>query len=399
MKTIVFSICFLGMTFCSFSQWNSQISGTNQLLTSIQFLDADTGYCSAQSGLLLKTTNGGTNWNTVCPNIGGERFFFINADTGFAYFGQDIMKTSNGGLSWTSKIHSTSSSFESLSFPTASIGFTTRNNDTYDSVYVYSSTDYGDSWNLISKLPGTDVFSSYFVDVNTGFICNIIGDIYRTSNGGLNWTLVHSITSSFYIEDFYFVDANNGYAVTDQDFLVTIDGGLTWQESNPPYSPIYYSIDCPSPGNCHIVGGDGFSTGTLMNTINSGASWTQTGTTNITYTAVDFINDTTGWACGGNGSIIKYSGSPVVPTSIEENKISEIKIYPNPADDHVIINSNNYSVGTTCCIFNLLGETVYTQGVNGNKITIDVSNLPIGTYILTMIDEQKVTTQKLLVYR
>ena len=65
-------------------------------------------------------------------------------------------------------------------------------------------------------------------------------------------------------------------------------------------------------------------------------------------------------------------------TGIEESQ-NELVIYPNPANDLLNINGigeGNYS------IFNILGEVIYSNVVNHDKITIDISSLQSGKYFV-----------------
>ncbi len=62
-------------------------------------------------GTILKTTNGGSSWET--QNSGTEEFlissFFINSNTGWVVGSNgSILKTTNGGVNWLSQTSGTS---------------------------------------------------------------------------------------------------------------------------------------------------------------------------------------------------------------------------------------------------------------------------------------------------
>jgi photosystem II stability/assembly factor-like uncharacterized protein len=78
----------------------------------------------------------------------------------------------------------------------------------------------------------------FFVDAQTGFYGNGAGKIFKTTDGGANWTLVLNKPGT-YIRALGFVDANLGFAgnigteyfpgVTDTTPLYrTVDGGVNW---------------------------------------------------------------------------------------------------------------------------------------------------------------------------
>jgi len=69
-------------------------------------------------------------------------------------------------------------------------------------------------------------------------------------------------------------------------------------------------------------------------------------------------------------------------TSIMEDKKPELSVFPNPANDYVMINTDqNVSINIT----NILGQTVYTSIANTEKIRIDVSNWKAGIYLVHIL--------------
>jgi len=65
-------------------QWNSQTSGTTNFLGGVYFTDINNGWAIGGTGIVLNTTNGGTNWNT----IGGtgstiHSVFFLDSNNGW----------------------------------------------------------------------------------------------------------------------------------------------------------------------------------------------------------------------------------------------------------------------------------------------------------------------------
>jgi hypothetical protein len=87
-------------------------------------LNADTGYV-AGSNVLLKTVNGGATWTTVSSGQSfGSSMRFVNAIVGFASgTGGVILKTVNGGASWGSQQATGQSSVASLDFPEGLSGY------------------------------------------------------------------------------------------------------------------------------------------------------------------------------------------------------------------------------------------------------------------------------------
>mgnify|MGYP000144307088 CR=1 FL=1 len=66
--------------------------------------------------------------------------------------------------------------------------------------------------------------------------------------------------------------------------------------------------------------------------------------------------------------------------SINDDSIFEISIFPNPADNIIML--NNITQAYNIVVYNLLGQKLISQKVDINTNTIDVANLAKGTYVL-----------------
>ena len=76
----LFTIILLIIFICNIStlaqrEWVQQNSGTNSHLRAVDFVNENTGYV-AGDGVLLKTTDGGTNWMLLTQ--GGRDIDFLN---------------------------------------------------------------------------------------------------------------------------------------------------------------------------------------------------------------------------------------------------------------------------------------------------------------------------------
>ena len=72
--------------------------------------------------------------------------------------------------------------------------------------------------------------------------------------------------------------------------------------------------------------------------------------------------------------------------SINEGKINFVKIYPNPAHNQLSIEIAEASAYICLRIFNTLGECVLIQSQLENLNTLDLRNIPVGVYIIELID-------------
>lgn len=162
----------------------------NKPLYNAWFFDANTGMVCGYSGYFARTTNGGTTWDTTI-STGVTSFLygihFINNTTGFMCGSSaKLLKTTNAGLNW------------SLITVT---GFTTTMYNVFalDENHIYTSlsngrtgitTDGGTTWSYPSASFGLSTAQDInFVDFNTGFVCGAAGKVFVTTNGGTNWVI------------------------------------------------------------------------------------------------------------------------------------------------------------------------------------------------------------------
>lgn len=214
--------------------WITQITGGDKLLSDIIAIDSLTVYCVGTFQTILKTTNGGQNWIPIREGIWGQpvKFYygvsFINHNTGWIaatlgwvlrttnggmtfdsanvsgiayiwdiYFkdslngliageGGSIYKTTNGGINWQwIYLHGESSELFEVSFIGNTgwiVGLQNRK--------VYKTTNFGDNWDSIGRADPSGSWwagSLFFSSINTGWVSGDFGNIWKTTNSGINW--------------------------------------------------------------------------------------------------------------------------------------------------------------------------------------------------------------------
>ena len=58
---------------------------------------------------------------------------------------------------------------------------------------------------------------------------------------------------------------------------------------------------------------------------------------------------------------------------------TQLLVYPNPTSDYIIVDAN---IGDDICIYNLDGQCLYQSVVTNAQLTINISSLSSGTYIV-----------------
>jgi hypothetical protein len=71
--------------------------------------------------------------------------------------------------------------------------------------------------------------------------------------------------------------------------------------------------------------------------------------------------------------------------SISQEALNQVSIYPNPTND--VLNISNLDGVKTVIISNVLGQSILTNNVSDVNMTINISNLKTGIYLVTLVAE------------
>jgi hypothetical protein len=78
-----------------------------------------------------------------------------------------------------------------------------------------------------------------------------------------------------------------------------------------------------------------------------------------------------------------------------EEQHQEAKLYPNPTDGKVYIEAEGLRLVR---VFNLMGQEVMRQAVDGGSFVLDLSTQPQGCYFIETTTEQNSTITKIMKY-
>jgi photosystem II stability/assembly factor-like uncharacterized protein len=203
-------------------------------LFSVYFTDIDNGYLvdlmpnGAGEGYIHKTTDGGKTWSYQFFGVPLSSVFFLNSNTGFAVGNAlTILRTPDAGINWDLTFHKDTNSFlYSIHFPNDSIGYAVGTNN-----IILKTTDKGNTWQ--TQKPGvqnTYFNSVFFTSVDTGYVVGTPGRIIRTINGGQSWSTQFSSPPDN-CNSVFFVNTKVGYCVgygANGLILKTTDYGEHW---------------------------------------------------------------------------------------------------------------------------------------------------------------------------
>ena len=185
--------------------WKNPIPQGNDL-KDIHIFDANNAIVVGMAGTIMKTTDGGANWNIqyrVDSSYNDlNSVFFIDNNTGWAvggglgvYQGGDvILKTTDGGTNWTVQSQGNFLDLYDVYFFDADTGWACGQSGT-----LIKTINGGATWSGLTTGTTNSLRKIQFTDSVTGWVSGLSGTIFKTENGGTNWTDISYATAiSFY---------------------------------------------------------------------------------------------------------------------------------------------------------------------------------------------------------
>lgn len=447
MKKIFYSLlCVLLLpVFCNAQSWTPQGQGIlpyNFGIIDLSAVDENTVWAlasiidkvSSDSALLIKSTNGGADWEVHPLKQLANRSFVslaaVNDSTAWltAYSSRGISyfyQTTDGGADWALK-YTVPGSFTAQFAPV--LKFSNEQTAHYVGIWPGKSgktTNGGTTWSAHS-------IPNFFNDEYWGVACpqnwlEVLGDtlwfgtskrIFRSTNGGQNWQSIYpDFPGNNQITSVAFDHSGNGLAISDNDLdLPWITGfldhtilwksedfGATWALMDTVGMPLTSMTRVPEMEKT-FVAVSGFGgwyepllqhTWVSVYTTDGGITWNEIDR-GIPYHGVDFVSPQTGWA----GAVGNYDYGPDKPalfkwngqftTSVSNpNQMSVLSISPNPATDFIAIQSPELISGMMhLSIFDSQGRLTNRTFVTGGQL-IDVSDLMPGIYAVKVVADER----------
>lgn len=273
--------------------WQSLASLPATFIEDLSFVTGQVGFAAAEGGLVLKTIDGGANWNAVLTlgypyywygvqalsaddvviagffdsndgvqhavvrwsHDGGaswsedlvlsetywaQRVHFWDYDTGFAtaITGNPNLqfRTTSGGWQlsdWTTSVIDPHGGWFGRQFSALPNGHVRMSGITY-----CESLDYASTWNCGPSIDSVSDFATFFLDDQRGWVGGGVisiptaGWVHRSTDGGTTWS-GRTLNSPWQIREIIFVNAKDGWAAGGAGdaggAYVSHDGGQSWQ--------------------------------------------------------------------------------------------------------------------------------------------------------------------------
>ena len=268
MNKLALTIFLLAASSSAQLQWSWQNPfPQGNILSTISFVDSANGWTSGFSGILMRTSDGGSHWRVIQTPLSDLilQHSFISPKVGWILY--------------------------------------------YPSNKVYRTTDGGLTWDSVSTPPtippsySEDLRCICFIDDSVGMVGGWYGNILRTIDGGLTWEQTPTTTTNIMI----------GFQILNHDTVIangnsnavfsTANSGASWTQI-PTYLAYIGELKrvfflTPRYGWLAGIGPDfesGTAVGVLAKTSNTGISWQRILFPNC-LNDVYFSTKLEGWVC------------------------------------------------------------------------------------------------------
>lgn len=293
-------ISFLVLAFVSLvnaQTWKKITSPTMSVYTDAYFVDANNGWLIGTKGSIMKTADGGKTWTTVTTSITEDlkSVYFLNSTTGFIASTSKLYKSTNGFSTFTTQditgVISTTSGYWSVYFADAQKGWFLSSSSS--AAKVLQTVDGGTTWTVgVNHTTGN--IQTLKILGNTGIAAGGGAgkcDIYYTKDGatwtkGTTPTFPAGVYTRTDIRSLYIFDANTaigggwGSAAAGLQptiFIKTTDGGATWtylgqKDENKTYEYSYELVF--KNATTGLTAGGATKSPNFMKTVDGGVNWT-----------------------------------------------------------------------------------------------------------------------------
>lgn len=401
--------------------WAVQSTPTGQKLNDIFFVDQLEGWACGNDGTILHTTNGGVLWalQSSGTTVNLNSIFFTDNENGWiggnasSIVPVNVLRTTDGGTNWEAvTIASFAVNVNGIHFSDPMTGWAVG-----ESGRVFYTADGGTSWVLQSGGPGTGTGNNLLYDVHfsdglNGCISGWQGTMFCTADGGANWTLRQTPYSGPFRAVHMFSDqvgwAVGGNSNGNGTIWQTSDAGANWDwqtfgvanQTQNYLRDVYFTDE----NNGWAVGGLGFAY--VFRTANGGEEWGSEGSFqligNFIFNAVHFTDTDHGWVAGDGGVVLRYLNEGAVSSIANITEQSATHIYPNPFSNSTTIsfelNTNQHVYLRVC---DLQGREVIVltdeQLAPGeHQFVFNGSNLNSGVYVYQLRLNGAIETGKLV---
>jgi photosystem II stability/assembly factor-like uncharacterized protein len=311
--------------------WNS-ISGQLNNLNKIYFSSSETGFAveeilmlsDVRTTSIYKTTDSGNNWLQQKLTFPFNKIHFFDKNYGIMFGGYEILgmhvinyegrifSTDDGGVHWKTNQVSNTSTYISSAFPDRLNGYYLSRSSPREWAFnseIYKTSNGGINWVLCYKNSGTLILNELFAYNTTkvwvtGSECDSINGcgpvILATTNGGTQWKVEWKEFSSVILNSIYF-SGNTGWAVGTEGTILRHELLTGWKKLQPVTDLQLKNAFSLGDNNCWIAGGYSYYNDhqpVFLKTSNGGFTWEINKKLPYLINDLYFLDSQRGWAVG-----------------------------------------------------------------------------------------------------
>lgn len=406
-------LLLLGLAFATSTasaQWATQRTPSGLFaLTDVHFTDTSHGYASAAVGGLMKTVDGGQTWTSLRSGVQSSLrdVHFSSPDSGYVVGNVGVViRTVDGGLTWQRHdLANNGSSVNGVYSHSSRRALVTQGDQ------IFSTADGGQTWTAIYTYNGAlPIFTFRFLEFVTPSLGYAVGgysgssggttQVVKTTDGGATWQLLPNITAGGTAVGgaaaVAFPTAQDGYVADVRGRLFrTADGGQTWTLAGQNNFGSFYGMHFVGASTGYGVG----DSGNIRYTSDGGQTWTAQGlNTDDTYANVYFPASTVGYAVGSDAGagpcVMKFTQAMATKSA---GPLAGLTAYPNPATTTVQLPPLPAGLSGQATLLATDGRVVLRQPLKAaTAAALNTASLPTGLYVLRLEAGQYAMQQKLM---
>ena len=361
----------------------------------------------------------GTDSTYIAPSVCGVSANFVTL-TPTVCQGNTVQFTDislNNAITWQWSFLGGNPATSNLQNPTVTYNTVGK----YNVKLVVTDSATTDSITLINYIdvttPGVGQPLPFYEDFESGTF-PAQGISINNQDGGITWEL----DSAAAVSGMYSVRINNlintNYGSADDIILPYLDFSsfsgtqlfmtfdYAYARSDPSFSDeliVLLSTDCGVTfKQVHYRTGNSLTTGPTQTTpfIPDSTQWRNSKVIlnaykSAQYVQIKIVNVTD----GGNNLYLDNLNIGNAQIGIEEEfSKSNFRLFPNPANENILVEFSGKENNKTIKIINALGQEVFSENlINKNTLNISTSRLPTGVYFLTSITKNKSFSQQFII--
>jgi photosystem II stability/assembly factor-like uncharacterized protein len=400
-STISILLCISTLLFGQGTAWHEQESGVETDLSLVFALDSMHVWAAGDEAILLRTTNGGINWENCTIPYTAKCMHFFNTHKGIiAGANSQVLLTVDGGISWDLVPTGVLASYTGMSFTDSLNGWLTGNGNQV----IVRTRDGGQTWQNLS-IGNSERFliDVGFADTNKGWVLCRNYDIPHnhhvmvTNDGGNSWTTLYSwpFNPDYIIYQFYdlcVTDSMNIWICGYMWEYYFTDGGVVWNSSNGgedwewymgDYYSVFSSIHFPDADHGWVAGWKRIF---HLYPPEQETSLQYEDPSEI-FVSIHFADSLHGWAAGSSGAIVYTSNGGIV--SLKDIRIETepgLKLFPNPCTAKLHCELNTPCENLDLLITDIYGNLMIDKHIRHRTSLLEISteNFDPGVYILSL---------------